>query len=176
MSYVYLKAIHIIFVVTWFSGMFYLGRLFIYNREAIDLGDTEKNILHKQYNIMIKRLLMGIAWPSAVLTIILGCTIIIYHYSEIPTWLIFKLGMVLLLFLYHVSLHQIYVQQKNHIFKYSSTQLRYWNEVPTVFLVSIVFLAVVKQNMSVFYALIGLLIFIAFLMTMIRIYKNWRTQ
>jgi len=78
--------------------------------------------------------------------------------------------------LYHLSLHIIYSQQKRGIFKYSSTQLRIWNEVATVFLVAIVMLAVVKQQISVVWGLAGLIIFVIVLMSAIRIYKALRSR
>src|SRR3954451_19077630 len=73
--YNYIKAFHIIFVVTWFAGMFYMPRLFIYNTEANQQPEAVKNILQKQFNVMMKRLWYGITWPSAILTLILGCTV-----------------------------------------------------------------------------------------------------
>ncbi|MEI2749636.1 MAG: CopD family protein [Ferruginibacter sp.] len=76
--YFYIKAIHIIFIVTWFSGMFYLPRLFIYNREAFDKTEPEKSILQKQFSTMIRRLWLGITWPSAILTLIFGTWIAIF--------------------------------------------------------------------------------------------------
>jgi protoporphyrinogen IX oxidase len=173
MTFLYIKALHIIFVVTWFSGMFYLCRLFIYNREANDKPDIEKQILQNQFNIMIKRLLFGITWPSAILTLILGIWILII-YPSMPVWLHIKLGLVLLLFVYHYTLHIIYKQQQQSISKYTSNQLRIWNEVPTIFLVAIVMLVVVKQNISLVYGLIGLAALVSVLMSAIRIYKAFR--
>src|SRR5215213_532444 len=130
--YQYIKALHIIFIVTWFSGMFYIVRLFIYNVEAGEKPEAEKNILRMQFGVMIRRLWLGITWPSAILTLILG----IWIWSLLgvtPSWLVVKLGFVLGLFLYHFSLHVIYRQQQRGVFKYSSQQLRMWNEVATVF-------------------------------------------
>lgn len=173
MDFLYIKALHIIFVVTWFSGMFYLCRLFIYNREADDKPEPEKSILQKQFSIMIKRLLFGITWPSAVLTLIFGLWLLII-YPSFPVWLHIKLAFVVLLFLYHFSLHYIYKQQALGHFKHTSTQLRLWNEVPTVFLISIVMLVVVKQNISLVYGLVGLFAFVLVLMSAIRIYKMVR--
>jgi len=69
--YNYLKALHIIFIVTWFAGMFYMPRLFIYATEAGEKSETEKKILREQFAVMMKRLWYGITWPSAVLTLIL---------------------------------------------------------------------------------------------------------
>ncbi len=173
MNFLYLKALHIIFVITWFSGMFYLCRLFIYNREANDKPEIEKNILQNQFSIMIKRLLFGITWPSAVLTFIFGLWLL-FVYPSIPIWLLIKLALVLLLFVYHYTLHIIYKQQLQGTFKYTSNQLRIWNEVPTVFLVTIVMLVVVKQNISLVYGIIGLVCLIIVLMSAIKIYKALR--
>lgn len=171
--YNYIKALHIIFIVTWFSGLFYIVRLFIYNTEAGEKGSTEKKILRDQFSIMIRRLWFGITWPSAVLTLIFGSWML-YLYGSIPTWLWIKLGFVLGLFLYHLSLHRIFKQQMNNIFAYSSQQLRIWNEVATIFLLVIVMLVVVKQGISALWGMLGLVIFIIVLMTAIRIYKTVR--
>jgi protoporphyrinogen IX oxidase len=173
--YLYIKALHIIFIVTWFSGMFYIVRLFIYNTEAGEKEQPEKSILQRQFTIMIKRLWFGITWPSAVLTLILGLTV--WHLLGFtPTWLIIKLCFVLGLFLYHLSLHKIYKQQMAGVFNYSSQQLRIWNEIATIFLVAIVMLVVVKQNMSVVWGLLGLISFVVLLMSAIRIYKIVRSR
>jgi len=153
--------------------MFYLVRLFIYNREANDKPEPEKTILQKQYSIMIQRLLFGITLPSSFLTLIFGIWMLLF-YSDIPVWLYIKLGLVGLLFGYQYSLHIIYRQQKQRNFQYSSYQLRIWNEVATVFLVAIVMLVVVKQNMSLVYGLVGLLCLVLMLMAAIKIYRTKR--
>jgi putative membrane protein len=175
MTFFYVKALHIIFVVTWFSGLFYITRLFIYNREAQDRPEPERSLFQKQYNLMIKRLWFGITWPSAVLTLIFGSWML-YLYGSLPLWLMIKLLFVVLLYLYHFSLHALYKQQKKGIFKYSSQQLRIWNEVATVFLFAIVFLVVVKQGISLVYGLLGLVLFVLVLMLAIRLYKTIRNK
>ena len=68
----YLKALHIIFVITWFSGLFYIVRLFVYHAEANEMPDTEKHVLIKHFKVAEKRLWYGITWPSAILTWIFG--------------------------------------------------------------------------------------------------------
>lgn len=173
--YLYIKALHIIFIVTWFSGMFYLVRLFIYNTEANEKVEPEKTILQKQFAIMIKRLWYGITWPSAILTLIFGVWLT-YLYGFLPQWLLIKLGFVLGLYIYHFTLHTIYCQEAKGIFKYTSQQLRIWNEVATVFLVAIVMLVVVKQNLSFVWGLVGLVLFVVLLMSAIKIYKLARTR
>src|SRR5687768_11988183 len=145
--YAYLKSFHIIFIVTWFAGMFYIVRLFIYNTEANLKTEPERGILLRQFSIMIKRLWFGITWPSAILTLILGPWVMVEGNwdktlaDEAGRWLLIKLIFVLLLYVYHFTLHAIYKQEAQGIFKYSSQQLRIWNEVATVFLVAIVMLA-----------------------------------
>jgi putative membrane protein len=173
--YNYVKALHIIFLVTWFSGMFYIVRLFVYNTEAGEKPGEEKNILRKQFTIMIKRLWLGITWPSAILTLILGPWLWI-QLNSFPTWLLIKICFVAGLYIYHFTLHAIYRQQMKGVFKFSSQQLRIWNEVATILLVAIVILAVVKENMSFLWALIGLVLFVVLLMSAIKIYKMLRKK
>ncbi len=173
--YLYLKALHIIFVVTWFAGLFYIVRLFIYNTEAQERGEPERSILQKQFSIMIQRLWLGITWPSAILTLIFGPWVWI-KLDSLPQWLQIKLIFVVLLYIYHFTLHALYKQQKKGFFKYTSQQLRIWNEVATIFLVAIVMLATVKQGMSLVWGLVGLVGFIIILMSAIRIYKQIRNR
>jgi putative membrane protein len=178
----YFKALHIIFVVTWFAGLFYMPRLFIYNTEANTKIPEAKLILQEQFTLMMKRLWYGITWPSAILTLIFGPWLLIeLHYWENLSdpnnrWLLLKLGFVVGLYFYHYSLHLIFKQQTNGVFKYSSQQLRIWNEIATIFLIAIVMLVVVKQEMSLVWGLLGLLGFIALLMSAIKIYKQLRTK
>lgn len=173
--YLYIKALHIIFIVTWFAGLFYIPRLFIYNTEAIGKTNPVKDALHEQFGIMIRRLWWGITWPSAILTLIFGGSTW-YMMHTVPSWLMIKLCFVICLYGYHFSLHVLVKQQLKGVFKYTSQQLRIWNEVATIFLVAIVMLAVVKQNLSVVWALAGLVLFIVLLMSAIRIYKLIRSR
>jgi len=173
MMYNYIKALHIIFVVTWFSGMFYMVRLFIYNTEAGVKPSPAKEILRDQFGIMIKRLWWGITWPSAVLTLIFGGWMW-YLLGSTPGWLLVKLHFVIGLFAYHLSLQYLFNQQVKGEFRFSSTKLRIWNEVATIFLVAIVMLAVVKESMSWVRGVIGLILLGIILMLAIRIYKKMR--
>jgi protoporphyrinogen IX oxidase len=180
--YDYIKALHIIFIVTWFSGMFYMPRLFIYNTEAVEQPQAARNVLHKQFNVMMRRLWYGITWPSAILTLIFGPLVMFAgHWNDNllqpeRRWLFVKLVFVLLLYIYHCTIHCIFRQQLNGLFNYTSQQLRVWNEVATVFLIAIVMLAVVKQSISFVYGLIGLVLFIVILMSAIKIYKAIRSN
>jgi len=173
MSYFYIKALHIIFIVTWFAGMFYIVRLFIYNTEAAEKTGPEREILVAQFSIMIRRLWLGITWPSAILTLLFGPWLWILM-GVTPQWLVIKIIFVLLLYAYHFSLHIIYKEQRQGIFRFSSQQLRIWNEVATLLLFAIVFLATVKQGMSVVFGLAGMASLAIVLMLAIRIYKRVR--
>ena len=180
--YLYIKALHIIFVVTWFAGLFYMPRLFIYATEAGEQPEAEKKILRNQFQLMAKRLWYGITWPSEILNLILGLVILINGgwYSivfEVPgRWLLLKLCFVVLLYGYHFSLQYIFSQQMHGVFRYSSQQLRLWNEVATVFLVAIVMLVVVKESMSFVWGITGLVLFVLLLFAAITIYKKLRSK
>lgn len=173
--YSYVKALHLIFIITWFSGLFYVVRLFVYHTEAAEEPEPARSILQQRFRVMIRRLWLGITWPSAILTLIFGPWVMILL-GSVPTWLAIKLGFVGGLYLYHFSLHVIYRQQMKGIFRFTSQQLRIWNEVATIFLVVIVMLAVVKQNMSWVWGLVGLIAFVILLMSAIRIYKVIRIR
>lgn len=171
--YFYVKALHIIFVITWFAGLFYIVRLFVYSAEVNEKPEPERSILLKQFGVMQKRLWYGITWPSAILTLIFG-TWIGLLYGVLPTWLLVKLIFVSGLFVYHIILHVIFKQQQKENFKWTSYQLRIWNEVATVFLVAIVMLAVVKQLLSLVWGVGVLVVFSLLLLLAIRIYKKLR--
>lgn len=180
--YLYLKALHIIFVVTWFAGLFYMPRLFIYATEAGEQPEMVRDILRKQFAVMMKKLWYVITWPSAIITLVLGLCVLFNGgwdkqlLEPSGRWLLLKLLFVLLLYVYHYSLHCILKQEMQGIFRYSSQQLRMWNEVATIFLIAIIMLVVVKQGMSLVWGLVGLVVFIALLMSAIRIYKLARKK
>ena len=175
MTFLYLKAIHIIFVVTWFAGLFYMPRIFVYIVEAHEKAEPEKSILLRQLKTMASRLWYAITWPSAIITLCIGTSMIVNQ----PEWLQqgfmhIKLTLVFLLYLYHLSLHYIFKQLSRDVVKFSSQQLRFWNEVATLFLISIVFLIVLKNALGMVWGLVGI-VMVSIIITMgIRIYKKFR--
>jgi putative membrane protein len=175
MTALYLKATHIVFVVTWFAGMFYMPRLFVYIIEANGKSEPERSILLKQLNMMASRLWYAITWPSAIITACLGASLLI----NTPSWLQFgfmhvKLTLVFFLFLYHFSLHHIFKQLQQGVVKYTSQQMRFWNEVSTLFLIAIVFIIVLKSALSMVWGLVGLLAIVALITIGIKVYKKYR--
>lgn len=176
MDYLYLKALHIIFVITWFAGLFYIVRLFIYHTEALEKNEPERSILSKQLALMSHRLWYIITWPSAVLTLIFGTALLVAQ----PSWLKMpfmhvKLGFVFLLFMYHLGCHALFRQLQHGNARYSSTQLRVFNEVATLILFAIVFLIVLKNTLSWIWGTIGLVSFAVILMLAIKLYKRFRS-
>jgi len=175
MTSLYLKAVHIIFIVTWFAGLFYMPRLYVYIIEAYDKPEPEKSILLRQLNLMASRLWYGITWPSAIITLGMGTSLLINQ----PQWLTMsfmhiKLTLVFLLYLYHISLQVLLNQLKKGVVKYSSQQMRLWNEVSTLFLISIVFLIVLKNALSMLWGLAGLIGVVILIMTGMKVYKKFR--
>lgn len=179
MTYEYLKALHIIFIVTWFAGLFYIPRLFIYQVEANKLNEPDKSVLQKQFKKMAKPLWYGITWPSMILTYVFGWWVaweLLLKDSVVPPWFILKVALVFGLTLYHFSLQYIYNQFRKDNYIYSSLKLRIWNEVATLFLVSIVFVVVFKNSGNWIWGLVGLVVFALILMIAIRLYKTIRAR
>jgi putative membrane protein len=174
----YIKALHIVFVVTWFAGLFYIVRLFIYLAEAQNEEEPKKSILSEQYRLMQKRLWFGITWPSAILASTFGIWMYIYNFEAYLTavWMLLKLIFVGLLWIYHVQCHIIFKQQKKGIFKFSSIKLRLWNEVATILLFAIVFLVVIKSTSNVMWIILGLFILTGLLLLGIFVYKRQREK
>ncbi|MFT7330398.1 MAG: putative membrane protein [Roseivirga sp.] len=177
MSFLYIKALHIIFVITWFSGLFYIVRLFIYHAEAEKKTSPEKEILQKQYKLMSKRLWYIITWPSAILASVFAFWLLYENpaYLKMP-WMHVKLTFVLALYIYQGICHKIFIQLQNDIVKYSSFKLRIWNEVATIILFSIVFLVVLKSAINWIWGVVGIVLFSFILMFGIRLYKRIRNK
>lgn len=175
MTFLYFKALHIIFVVTWFAGLFYFPRLLIYATEAAEKTQAERQTLLAYFLPMQRRLWYGITWPSAIITLVMGLSTW-YNYGATPDWLVHKLVLVAGLYAFHYSLHILFRQQQRGDYRYTSTQLRVWNEVSTVFLFGIVFLVVLKDALSMLWGLLGLALLIGVLLVAIRVYKSMRQK
>lgn len=173
--YDYIKAIHIIFVVSWMAGLFYIVRLFIYHTEAQDKPEEERRILSAQFEIMERKLMNIITTPAMLLTLIAGIAMVIINpYLLQMPWLRVKLGFVVGLIGYHHICQSKMKQMRNGVYKWTSTQLRIWNEVATIFLFVIVFLAVLKDAVNWIYGMIGLVLFTMIIMSAVKIYKYYR--
>lgn len=175
--YLYIKAIHIIFVVTWFAALFYMPRLFVYDIESRKKDEPERSILTRQFGIMQKRLWYGISWPSMIITLIFGSWLVIDGGWDITQgWMLYKLLFVIALVVYHIACQAIMNDLRRNVVKFSSTGMRIWNEIPTVFLFTVVFLVVLKNGLAIWYGLAGLAALIVALMAGIGIYKALRSK
>lgn len=177
MTYLYLKSLHIIFVTTWFAGLFYIIRLFIYYKEAEDKEENARKILQDQYALMSKRLWYIITWPSAVLASLFAFWMLWLQPAWFESgWLRIKLIFVGLLFAYHGSCQYMYNQVASGELKYSSFGLRIWNEVATIILFACVFLVVLKTNLDWLFGVLGILGVSIVLMLGIKLYKKIRQK
>lgn len=170
MTFLTLKAIHIIAIVAWFAGLFYIVRLFVYLRETQDRPANERDVLQPQLRLMAYRLWFGITWPAAIATVAFGSALAWYFWPP-PPWLQIKLGLVVLLVGYHLVCHGLHAALQRGEPIWSSRSFRIWNEVATLLLVGIVFLVVLKDAMSMLWGILGLFVFSAVLMAGITLYR-----
>lgn len=175
--YNYIKALHLIFVITWFAGLFYLPRLFIYHIEAQQRPGTERDILSKQFKLMEKRLWYIITWPSAILATFFAIWLLLLmpQWLQQP-WMHVKLGFVLLLIAYHIKNHMIFKKFQRDDIGYTSRFMRIWNEGATLILFSVVFLVMLKGTFNWIFGVLGILGLGVLLMLGIKLYKRIRDK
>lgn len=171
------KALHIIFIVAWFAGLFYIPRLFIYQTEAKHLPNNEGAAVIKQLKIMANRLWFIITWPAMIITFITAIVMLIISpgYLSLP-WMHVKLGFVLLLLIYHISLHVFYKKLQRDVYPMTSGQLRFYNELATILLFAIVFTVVFKNTMSWAFGVGGILALGIVLSIAIMLYRRARKK
>lgn len=175
--YNYVLAIHIIFVVCWMAGLFYMVRLFIYHTEAQDKPEPDRRILSDQFEIMERKLWYIITVPSMVFVVAAGITMLILVPGWLSQpWMRIKLGFVVGLLIYHFICQSKMKEMAKGIYTWTSTQLRIWNEVATIFLFAIVFLAVLKNSISWIFGVVGIILFSMIIMSAVKIYKYYRTK
>jgi putative membrane protein len=175
--YQYIKSLHLIFVITWFAGLFYIVRLFVYHAEAKQKPQPEQDILIKQYQLMQYRLWYIITWPSAVLASIFAFWMLHLNSAWLTQpWMQVKLGFVVLLYAYHAKCHQIFKQLQQNDVKNSSNFYRIWNEGATIILFAVVFLVILKSAINWIYGVIGIFIFSIAIMLGFKFYKKIREK
>ncbi len=170
MTLLYFKALHLIFVVTWFAALFYIVRLFIYQTEANQKEEPDRTILTNQLKLMSKRLWYFIGWPSAILTLIFGLGIIHPHFGQL--WLYIKLGLLAGLYVYHHMVHFKFKKLQKDIYEDTPFKLRLFNEGATLFLFSIMFVAVLRDTMNILWGILVLAGLAVVLVFGIKLYKK----
>ncbi|MGJ8684682.1 MAG: CopD family protein [Nonlabens sp.] len=173
--YLYIKSLHLIFVVTWFAGLFYIPRLFVYQIEAHDEQEPAKGILLKQLKLMTRRLWFIISWPSAVLATSFALLLIYINPGIVEaTWMQVKLGFVVLLIIYHIKTHFIFKELENDVVKWTSNGMRLYNEGATIILFAVIFLVILQNAINWIYGVVGIFALAALLMVLFKIYKRYR--
>jgi putative membrane protein len=170
--YLYLKALHIIFVVSWFAGLFYIVRLLIYHTEADSRTEEEKVVLQGQFSIMEYRLWYVITWPAAVLATLFGAWMLIELQLWKQPWMLVKLGLTSFLWIYHLITHRVFLNYQKNVVSWTSGQLRMWNELATLWLVAIVFVVILRGTMNWIYGTVGFFLVGVVLMMAIRLYRR----
>ena len=176
-AYLWFKSLHIIGVVVWFAGLFYLVRLFIYHVEAKDLEPPLKQAFSDQYKLMERRLANIITTPGMVLTVSMAVCLLIAQPEWLQqVWMQVKLILVGFLLAYHIFCYRLMHQLDRGECLWSGQQLRALNELPTLLLVLVVMLVVFKNQFptsSATWLVFGLVVFMA---ASIQFYARWRRK
>jgi protoporphyrinogen IX oxidase len=176
--YLFAKAMHLVGVVSWFAGLFYLVRLFIYHVESAARPEPDRSVLHAQFVIMERRLWVAITVPAMVVTFAFGTYLAVVYLGKLQnklhmaTWLFVKLALVVGLFAYHQTCGAIRDQLAEGRCRWTSARLRLWNELATLLLVAIVMLAVFKSMFSAVWGTLALVGFGLVLAVAIRLVRR----
>jgi putative membrane protein len=175
--YLYIKALHLIFVITYFAGLFYMPRLMVYMVEAAERPQPEADIIIPQLQLMMRRLWQIITVPSAILGLIFGLWMLwINPFLLGKSWMLVKLVFVGLLILYHIQTHRFYKAFLQRNCQRSASFFRIWNEGATLILFAVIFLAILKDSIHWIFGLLGLFGLTFLLMLGIRVYKRYRNK
>ncbi len=174
-AYLWFKTLHIVGVVVWFAGLFYLVRLFIYHAEAAELEPPLRAAFEQQYGLMERRLANIITTPGLVLTVAMAIGLLISQPAWLHQgWMHAKLGFVAVLVAYHLFCYRLMGQLQAGSCRWSPKQLRALNELPTLLLVVVVMLVVFKAQFptgAATWLQVGLVVFMA---ASIQFYARWR--
>jgi putative membrane protein len=159
-SYSWALSLHLVSIVSWFAGLFYLGRLFIYHAEALSKPEPERSILAPQFALMERRLWSAITNPASIATFVTGAWLLYLTGAWRLPWFHAKLVFLVLLYAYHGRSGRIRRSLLSGAAP-SVKSLRFWNEAATVLLFAIVFTAVSKQAFGAGYGLIAVAVLTA---------------
>ncbi len=171
------KSLHIIFVVTWFAGLFYMFRLFVYHAEAKLKPELDQTVLIPQYQLMEKRLWYIITWPSCILTLIFGPWLLyLKPFLLAMPWMHLKLFFIACLLAYQWKGQLLYRLCQSNTLPALSFKMRLWNEVGTILLVAIVFVVVNQDSISWIWGSLGLVGLGVILTLAAKAYKSIREK
>jgi protoporphyrinogen IX oxidase len=173
--YIYFKALHIIGFVTWFAGLFYLVRMFVYHAETNQKPKELQEDWRKQFTLMQWRVFKIIANPAMMITWTFGLLMLVANPDVLTqTWIQIKLVLLVLLLGYHFWCKKVIIKQEKGLPTFNSFQFRLFNELPTLFLVAIVLLAVVRDFINFLYLFGGIIAFGFVLFFIAKQYKKSR--
>ncbi|MEM6531310.1 MAG: CopD family protein [Myxococcota bacterium] len=176
MSYLTVKALHLVGVVAWFAGLFYMPRPLIYHVEAGERPEPEKTIIQEHMRMQARRLWFGITWPAMLFTLVFGLwTVTLYNQWSRP-WVHVKLTLVALLVVYHLVTGWLHKRVMAGTNTWSSTHLRLWNEIATVHLILTVMVASLKEFAFHWTVPVGIIGTIGGLTAGVMIYKRIRMR
>lgn len=180
MAYLWLKTLHIVGVVAWMAGLFYLVRIFVYHAEARAEAPAARAVLERQYALMESRALRIIATPAAVITVATATGMLVLVPGLLSAgWLHAKLALVLLLVAYHVGCARWRTQladPASAVARWSGQRFRMLNEVPTVLLLGIAMLAVFKDRFPTSAGAWAMVLFTLALLVAIQLYAKYRRR
>lgn len=184
----FFKALHVVGFVSWFAGLFYLGRIFVYDEEASGKAEPAQTTLRQQFNLMewrVYRIIcnpaMMITWAAGLVMLALGWVsplIPNYLSSGTPGWMHLKLLLLLLMTVYHLWNKRIIRRMEQGQRPFSSWQYRLLNEMPTLFLIAISYIAVYGKagTLNYLYLFGGILLFVGMIFLGARAYKKSRER
>ena len=174
-AYLWFKTLHIVGVVVWFAGLFYLVRLFIYHREAAELEQPLRQAFEEQYSLMERRLANIITTPGMVVAVAMAVGLLLVEPLWLKqTWMHAKLAVVAALLAYHWFCYRLMGQLQRGACTWSGRQLRALNELPTLLLVLVVMLVVFKAQFPTGAATWFLVALVVFMAASIQFYARWR--
>jgi len=174
-AYLWFKTLHIVGVVVWFAGLFYLVRLFIYHREAEDLDPALRSAFQQQYALMEKRLANIITTPGMVVAVVCAIGLLRVNPAWLHQgWMHAKLAFVAALLAYHAFCYRLMGKLQRGDCRWSGRQLRALNELPTLLLVVVVMLVVFKDQFPTGAATWFLVALVVLMAASIQFYARWR--
>jgi putative membrane protein len=179
MSLYLFKSLHVFGFVAWFAGLFYLVRIFVYHTEAMEKPEPDRSILIKEFNAMQWRVYKIICNPGMMITWTCGLIMLYLHgldWLKVNPWMHVKLLLLIALTVYHLHAKRVILKLERGESYFSSFQFRLWNELPTLFLLSIALLAVYRNTLNFLYAFVGILLFAVLLVMAAKMYKNYREK
>jgi putative membrane protein len=159
-AYFWAKALHLVSVVSWFAGLFYLGRLFIYHAEALQKPEPDRSVLVAQFALMEKRLWRAITSPAAGATLLTGLWLVFLSGAWRLPWFHVKIALLVLLFAYHEMSNGMRLKLEKGVAR-PVRFYRFWNEAATVLMFTIVFTAVFKRAAGAGYGLLAVAVLTA---------------